>query len=89
MVLTFLIPLLTALISGYLFTKSTDEIGYFAGGIAIISFIICLVLAPWEIQLLLLVLVLASTQKLLNENDYRTHAQDGTNHKLEGRRYRG
>lgn len=71
MVLAFLLPLLTALVSGYLFQKSTDEIGYLAGGIAIISFIISLILAPWEIQLLLLVVVLVSTQKLLQQNDYK------------------
>ncbi|MBW4601135.1 MAG: hypothetical protein KME29_16545 [Calothrix sp. FI2-JRJ7] len=71
MVLAFLLPLLTALVSGYLFQKSTDEIGYLAGGIAIISFVISLVLAPWEIQLLLLVVVLVSTQKLLQQNDYK------------------
>ncbi|TWH61033.1 hypothetical protein [Dulcicalothrix desertica] len=71
MVLAFLLPLLTALVSGYLFQKSTDEIGYLAGGIAIISFVISLILAPWEIQLLLLVVVLVSTQKLLQQNDYK------------------
>ncbi len=71
MVLAFLLPLLTALVSGYLFQKSTDEIGYLAGGIAIISFVISLILAPWEIQLLLLVVVLVSTQKLIQQNDYK------------------
>lgn len=71
MVLAFLLPLLTALVSGYLFQKSTDEIGYLAGGVAIISFVISLILAPWEIQLLLLLVVLVSTQKLLQQNDYK------------------
>lgn len=71
MVLAFLIPLVTALISGYFFKRSTDEIGYLAGGIAIISFVISLILAPWEIQVFLLVAVLISTQKLLQQNDYK------------------
>ncbi|BAZ10965.1 hypothetical protein NIES4071_27890 [Calothrix sp. NIES-4071] len=81
MVLAFLIPLVTALISGYLYKKSTDEIGYLAGGVAIISFVISLILAPWEIQVLLLVVVLISTQKLLQQNDYQVRLDGGTNNK--------
>lgn len=87
MVLAFLLPLLTALVSGYLFKKSTDEIGYLAGGVAIISFVISLVLAPWEIQVLLLVAVLVSTQKLLH-SDYKVDIQGGTGQKIEDRRFK-
>ncbi len=76
MTLAFLIPLFTGLVSGYIFKKSTDEIGYLPGAFAIVSFIISLVLAPWEIQLLLLVFVLFVTQKLLQKNEYRIKLQD-------------
>ncbi|MBF2067423.1 MAG: hypothetical protein IGS39_23840 [Calothrix sp. C42_A2020_038] len=86
MVLAFLIPLFTGLVSSYLFQKSTDEIGYLAGGIAIISFVISLILAPWEIQLLLLVGVLVSTQKLVQQNDYKVNVQGGTSQQLEEKR---
>jgi Domain of unknown function (DUF4278) len=75
MVFAFLIPLCTGLVSGYIFQKSTDEIGYLAGVAAVISFIISLVLAPWEIQFLLLVVVLVSTHKLLQQNEYRMKSQ--------------
>jgi hypothetical protein len=79
MALAFLIPLFTGLVSGYVFKKSTDEIGYLAGAVAIVSFIISLVLAPWEIQLLLLIFVLLITHKLLQKNEYRIKFQDSHN----------
>jgi membrane protein implicated in regulation of membrane protease activity len=75
MVFAFLIPLFTGLISGYIFQKSTDEIGYLAGVAAVISLVISLVLAPWEIQFLLLVVVLVSTHKLLQQNESRIKLQ--------------
>lgn len=76
MTLAFLIPLFAGLVSGYIFKKSTDEIGYLPGAFAIVCFLISLVLAPWEIQLLLLVFVLFITQKLLQKNEYKIKCQD-------------
>ncbi|NJL60626.1 MAG: DUF4278 domain-containing protein [Methylacidiphilales bacterium] len=75
MVFAFLIPLFTGLVSGYIFQKSTDEIGYLAGVAAVISLVISLILAPWEIQFLLLVVVLVSTHKLLQQNESRIKLQ--------------
>ncbi len=75
MVFAFLIPLFTGLVSGYIFQKSTDEIGYLAGVAAVISFVVSLILAPWEIQFLLLVVVLVSTHKLLQQNESRIKLQ--------------
>ncbi|AFZ24567.1 hypothetical protein Cylst_2339 [Cylindrospermum stagnale PCC 7417] len=63
----FLIPLFTCLVTGYFFKKSNDEIAYIAGVFAAISFIISLVLAPWQIQFALLIFILASTNKLLRK----------------------
>jgi ABC-type enterochelin transport system permease subunit len=60
MLLFLLIPLCTALATGYLFKKSTDEIAYLAGMFAAISLILSLVLAPWQIQLGLLIIVLGT-----------------------------
>jgi hypothetical protein len=68
MPLFFLIPLCTALVTGYLFKKSTDEIAYLAGMFTVISLILSLVLAPWQIQLGLLIIVLIMTNRLLQEN---------------------
>ncbi len=69
MALFFLIPLCTALATGYLFKKSTDEIAYLAGVFAAISLILSLILAPWQIQFGLLIIVFMITNKLLQEND--------------------
>ncbi|MEH2291670.1 hypothetical protein [Nostoc sp.] len=71
MPLFFLIPLCTALATGYLFKKSTDEIAYLAGVFAAISLIFTLVLAPWQIQFGLLIIVLIITNRLLQENELK------------------
>jgi predicted membrane protein len=72
MPLLFIIPLLAGLIAGYIFKTSTDEIGQLTGVVAAISLILSLVLAPWQLQVLILIVVLASTQKLLVQNEYQS-----------------
>ncbi len=69
MPLFFLVTLFTGLITGYLVRQSNDEIAYIAGVFAIISLVLSLVLAPWQIQFMLLVVVIASTNKFLSEKD--------------------
>jgi hypothetical protein len=71
MPLLFLIPLFTGLLTAYFSKKCTDEIAHFTGLFTVISLIVSLVLAPWQIQLVLLILVLISTNRLLRENEYR------------------
>ncbi|MEB3214871.1 MAG: DUF4278 domain-containing protein [Nostocales cyanobacterium 94392] len=71
MPLFFLIPLFICVITGYIFKKCSDEVGYLAGLFAIISLVLSLILAPWEIQVLLLVVVLVTTKKLLQQNEYQ------------------
>ncbi|MBD2508956.1 hypothetical protein H6G91_16965 [Nostoc muscorum FACHB-395] len=71
MPLFFLIPLCTALATGYMFKKSTDEIAYLAGVFAAISLILSLVLAPWQIQFGLLIAVLIITNRLLQKNEFK------------------
>jgi hypothetical protein len=65
MPLFFLIPLFTGLATGYLSKKCNDEIAYLIGLFTIISLVLSLVLAPWQIQFVLLVLVIISTNRLL------------------------
>ncbi|HAE05726.1 MAG TPA: hypothetical protein DCG18_02985 [Richelia sp.] len=69
MPLFFLLSLCTGLLSSYIYRRCNDEVGQLAGVIAAISLIISLVLAPWEIQLLLLLIVLLITPKLLWKNN--------------------
>ncbi|MGI2907521.1 hypothetical protein [Tolypothrix sp. VBCCA 56010] len=82
MTLSFLIPLFTSLITGYIFKKGVDEIFYFAGILAVISIVISLVLAPWQIQLLLLIAVLISTQILLEQNEYKMKQYQNNQNKI-------
>ena len=100
MPLFFLIPLSICVITGYIFNRCSDEVGYLAGLFAIISFIFSLILAPWEIQLLLLIVVLVTTKKLLQRNEYnlkfeksssnyKTVPQSKTMKREVSRQYRG
>jgi hypothetical protein len=56
----FVISLAIALIAFYLCQKSADEMAYLCGVISVVSLIVSLVLAPWQLKLLLLVLVFIS-----------------------------
>ena len=71
--LTFLIPLTTCLVSGYIFKKCADEMAYLKGSVTILSLVLSIVIAPWQIQLLVLFLVISSTKKLLQINQHRMH----------------
>jgi hypothetical protein len=70
MPLFFLIPLFTGLITGYFLNKKNDEIGYIAGVLTAISLIFSLILAPWQVHLGLLVVVLFGSKKLLQKKMY-------------------
>lgn len=58
MSLMFLIPLAIALGAVYLFEHSTQETAVFATAVGIVGAFLSLVLAPWQIQLLLLAVIL-------------------------------
>lgn len=64
----FLLPFITCIASGYLCKKSADEMAYLTGTAAVVSLILTLILAPWQIQLLILVITLFGTKKLLVKN---------------------
>ncbi|WP_414527669.1 hypothetical protein [Nodularia chucula] len=63
--LSFLIPLCTALATGYVSKKCDGEIAYLISLFTVISLILSLILAPWQFQLLLLILVLVGTERFL------------------------
>lgn len=69
--LVFLIPLTTAILASFIFKDPTDnEIGYLTGLATIVGLILSLVLAPWQLQLLVLIFVTIVTGRLLRQNDY-------------------
>jgi hypothetical protein len=80
MPLFFLVPLCAGLFSGYICKRYHDDIGQLAGVVAAISLIISLVLAPWEVQLLLLILVLIATPKFLWKNDDKVNSSINQSH---------
>jgi len=64
----FLLPFITCIASGYLCKKSADEMAYLTGTVAVVSLILTLILAPWQIQLLILGITIFGTKKLLLKN---------------------
>jgi Domain of unknown function (DUF4278) len=52
----FLVPLITSLTTAYISQRTADEIAYLTGAFAVLSLSISLVMAPWQIQLSILVL---------------------------------
>lgn len=69
--LMFLIPLSISLLSGYLFKKSADEMAYLTGIGTIVCGLLAVILAPWQLQLLILGFVFLSTKNRLQQNEYR------------------
>ena len=53
----FLLPLLSAAIATYFWQRSSDEIAYLTSAATVISLVLSLILAPWQIQLLILLTV--------------------------------
>ncbi len=60
----FLIPLLTALVAIYITHNSDAEISYLTGAVTVFSLILSLILAPWELQLLILMVVIVWSRQL-------------------------
>lgn len=80
--LIFLIPLMTGLAAGYILKNCADEMAYLTGSVAAFSLILSLVLAPWQLQLLVLMLGLISTKRLLQQNEYRMKTEQNKQEQL-------
>lgn len=78
MSLLFLMPMAIFLIAAYVFKNSTDEMAYLAASISLVSLVISLFLAPWQLQLLLLMLVLLSNtgQRLPSNQPVESQTQE-------------
>jgi sensor domain CHASE-containing protein len=65
MSLIFLIPLVAAIGAAYAYTISSRELPILlAASVAIICLVLSLILAPWQVQLLLLLGILVKTRNL-------------------------
>ncbi|GFE71449.1 hypothetical protein [Chroococcus sp. FPU101] len=67
--LLFLAPLLTGLISFYICRKSQDELAYVTAVVAGVSLLASLILAPWQVQFLLLILGLSTIAYFWKQQD--------------------
>jgi hypothetical protein len=85
----FTIPLLTGLLAGYIARKSDAEIAYLTSVLAIVSLLISLLLAPWQLQFLLLLVVFAIVRQfwLKIESQSQLASSQTENDKI--RQYRG
>lgn len=66
--LLFLAPLLTGLLSAYIARRSQDEMAYLTGAVAGVSLLISLMIAPWQVQLILLLLVVSTVGYVWKQN---------------------
>lgn len=78
MTVLFLVPLAIALISVYIYENSAEEMSYLTAITAIISLFVTLAIAPWQVQILLLLVALLSSQWLLSQYQRRNQAQEQT-----------
>ncbi|MGK7944962.1 MAG: DUF4278 domain-containing protein [Microcystaceae cyanobacterium] len=90
----FLIPLITGVISGYISYYLMDEIAYFTGAFSLICLLIGLLIAPWELQLLILVVVLIAVRLFwlkLNPSEQESNelVEEGESTPSDHRTYRG
>ncbi len=72
MSLWFLVPSAICGVSAYLYPRLTDEPSYICAGLAVVMFPLALVLAPWEVQLLLLLGVLLVARSVLQARNTPT-----------------
>jgi hypothetical protein len=62
----FIIPLAIGLLMAYFWKKAPDELGYLVGSAMIIALLLSVILAPWQIKILLLIPVVLSSSQLLD-----------------------
>ena len=78
--LFFLIPLMAGLLAGYIAKNSAAEIAYLTGVFTFISLMVSLVLAPWQLQLFILILVIIITKQIFLPSEEKmakeSHNQD-------------
>jgi hypothetical protein len=82
MYLFFLIPLTITLVAGYIFKNSAADIAELMILATVFSLILSLVLAPWQLQLLVLILVLISTRRVLPPRDYRNELEENNDMRM-------
>jgi len=86
MKLVFLIPLTIGLVTGYISQNADEDIKYITAVISAITLILSLIFAPWQIQLLILILVLTSKSIFGRRREYRANFTPNQLEKLNSER---
>jgi uncharacterized membrane protein YeaQ/YmgE (transglycosylase-associated protein family) len=76
--LLFVIPLAIGLVAGYVANKFNDEIADLGIVISIVSLIVGIIFAPWQLQLLLFVLVIVGARRLWKPNSSNSTSEEFT-----------
>lgn len=71
----FLAPLGIAATAFFIYERSCDEIAILSAVTAITGVLFSLILAPWQLQLIALVVGLILSQRLLKAAQYYSHSQ--------------
>jgi membrane protein implicated in regulation of membrane protease activity len=85
----FLLPLLTAAIAAYFWQRSSDEIAYLTSAATVLSLVLSLILAPWQIQLLILLTVVIIVTLLWQGREQAESASVATTETSVEKKYRG
>ena len=63
---SFVIPLFVALVSTYIYRKADDEISYLTGTVIAVCILLSVILAPWELQVVILAIAIILAKSLWN-----------------------
>jgi hypothetical protein len=74
---TFIIALVIALISFYIFANSADEIAYLCASISTVGLIVSLILTPWQLKLAILLLAFIASNRFLSPRNSVVNLQTG------------
>ena len=61
----FISPLAIALVVTYLFKNCSNEAAYLGGSIIVVNLIVSLILAPWQVKIFLVLLLILITSRIL------------------------
>ncbi|BFM39362.1 DUF4278 domain-containing protein [Synechocystis sp. LKSZ1] len=89
--LVFLFPLALGLAIGAISQQLADEIAYLTGAFAVLNLLLSLILAPWQVQIILLIAAFFVVRYLWLKTQARTEEEEAqTNPGQKGnRQYRG
>lgn len=75
----FIMAMATVLVAAYVFKHSAEEMTYLSGSISVVSIFFALALAPWALQLLLLIFVLFSNRRTFSTAQSVADFHENTN----------